>query len=96
MATWIKTTGETIPVSFKNVESDFERITKMQELVGGFYEGHKLGEQWLLINEDGLSLGLETNYLLTSIAMGHLCMTAEGIVGNGILFEPGEFEELSE
>lgn len=95
MATWIKSTGETIPITFPQTEGESERLKRMQDMVGGYIEAHNLGDQWLFLNEDGLSLGLQTNYILTSLMKGRLSMAEPGIVGNGILFEPGEFEALN-
>jgi hypothetical protein len=58
-----KTTGEIINVSPSN-ERDFKCV-ELRKYVGGYFELVPLQEGWLVCNEDGRSLELPKNQLIS-------------------------------
>jgi hypothetical protein len=85
-ATLLKTDGTTEAVGFPGGRGTLERL---HEAVGGYIETVQARGGTLIVNEDGLRLELPYNAQASVLA-------GQRIVGDALLFAPGEFKRLDD
>lgn len=88
MATLIKTDGTLIEVTPKNGK-DFQ-CDELQEFVQGHFELVNLEYKFMVVNEDGLHLGLDVNHVASLITILSKSVRDMVIVGDVLLCGKGE------
>lgn len=86
----IKTNGTETEIEPQ--DGKFFRLKELQKLVGGYIEVHTLDDgRLIVINEDGLSMGLPQNALAT-VAAHNLFTTGRGVVGDVVICNNDQME----
>lgn len=86
----IKTNGEETDIEPE--DGKFFGLEELQRYVGGYIEVHTLDDgRLIVINEDGLLMGLPQNPLAT-VAAHNLFTTGRGVVGDVVICNSDQME----
>lgn len=86
----IKTDGTETDIEPR--EGRYFRLKELQEYVDGYIEVHALDDgRLIVINEDGLAMGLPQNPLAT-VAAHNLFTTENGVVGDVVICNSDQME----